>query len=234
MAGAGDLEPLDAAIEEIRLLHEAAERTAARIGAEADQLHRGGATTDSLAADVADALVGRTRAIREDCERLSALLLRARGALAATPGPARSPIRDIAPDLAEPVRPESPGPFPFDAPLARVEAVAGEEVAEQPPGWQFWRRRRREAPQPRQTPPHLPRLDYAAIGVGPADAHRPDPAGRGRPPVPEGVRLIANQMAVAGSSRVEIARRLQRQFGIADAGPALDEIFGYDAGAPIE
>jgi hypothetical protein len=237
MAGAGDLRPLDAAIEEIRLLHEAAERTAARIGAAAGQLAGGEATTDALAADVADALVGRTEMIREDCERLSDLLRRTRAALTATPGPpARSgrPIRDIAPAPAEPKPPASPAPYPFDPPLARVEAAAGLDIAEQPPAWQFWRRRRGERPQVGQAPPRLPRPDYAAMGVGPA-AYRADPAvGPGRPPVPEGVRLIATQMAVAGSSRTEIARRLQRQFGIADAEPALNEIFGYDAGARVE
>jgi hypothetical protein len=232
MAGAGDLTPLDAAIEEIRLLHGAAERTAVRIGAAADHL-AGGDTSDALAAGVADALVGRTEAIREDCERLSALLGRARAALAATPAPPEPSVRDSGPDPVVPMPPASPVRYPFDPPLARAEAVAGADVAEQPRAWQFWRRRRGEPVQPGQAPPRLPRFDYAAIGVGPA-ALRADPIAPGRPPVPEAVRLIANQMAIAGSSRIEIARRLQRQFGIADPGPALDEIFGYNAGASVE
>lgn len=42
----------------------------------------------------------------------------------------------------------------------------------------------------------------------------------------EGVRLIATQMAIAGSSRAEIERRLRIQFGVVDAGRALDDIFG--------
>ena len=42
----------------------------------------------------------------------------------------------------------------------------------------------------------------------------------------EGVRLIATQMAIAGSTRGEIERRLRIQFGVNDAGQALDEIFG--------
>ena len=42
----------------------------------------------------------------------------------------------------------------------------------------------------------------------------------------EGVRLIATQMAIAGSSRVEIERRLRIQFGVRDADLALEEIFG--------
>ncbi len=43
---------------------------------------------------------------------------------------------------------------------------------------------------------------------------------------PEGVRLAATQMAVAGSSRWEIERCLRIQFGVHDADAALDEIFG--------
>ena len=43
---------------------------------------------------------------------------------------------------------------------------------------------------------------------------------------PEGVRLAATQMAVAGSSRSEIERVLRIQFGVNDADMALDEIFG--------
>jgi hypothetical protein len=42
----------------------------------------------------------------------------------------------------------------------------------------------------------------------------------------EGVRLIATQMAIAGSSRAEIERRLRIQFGVLDAEKALDDIFG--------
>jgi hypothetical protein len=40
------------------------------------------------------------------------------------------------------------------------------------------------------------------------------------------VRLIATQMAIAGSSRTEIERRLRIQFGVRDADQALDDIFG--------
>ena len=46
----------------------------------------------------------------------------------------------------------------------------------------------------------------------------------------EGVRLIATQMAIAGSSRSEIERRMRTEFGIDDAAGALDEIFGTRRG----
>jgi hypothetical protein len=44
--------------------------------------------------------------------------------------------------------------------------------------------------------------------------------------VSDGARLLAAQMAVAGSSREEIANRLRDEFGIQDAGPILDGILG--------
>ena len=44
----------------------------------------------------------------------------------------------------------------------------------------------------------------------------------------DGARLLATQMAVAGSSRPEIESRLQNEFGIQDAGPMLDAILGRE------
>jgi hypothetical protein len=44
------------------------------------------------------------------------------------------------------------------------------------------------------------------------------------PRVSDGARLLATQMAVAGSSRDEIAYRLHEEFGIQDATAILDEI----------
>lgn len=46
--------------------------------------------------------------------------------------------------------------------------------------------------------------------------------------VPDGVRLLATQMAVAGSSMSEVESRLRREFGVADPGPVLDEVFGRE------
>ena len=61
---------------------------------------------------------------------------------------------------------------------------------------------------------------------------QPPPAESGPPPrsignnshVSEGARLLATQMAVAGSSRDEIAWRLRDEFGIQDSSAILDEI----------
>jgi hypothetical protein len=45
-------------------------------------------------------------------------------------------------------------------------------------------------------------------------------------PPSDGARLLAAQMAVAGSSREEIETRLRDEFGIQDAAPILDGILG--------
>jgi len=217
MPGADDLKPLDAAIEEIHVLHQAAERAAARIGSEVEDLTGREAGTSGLVADVAEALVERTEAMRADCERLSSLLRRSRAAIAASVGEDAPPAPE--PAVAEP----------------EPEREAKPKISFQlPPNWRFWRRDRvEEPPRPELAPPRLPRPDYAAAGVGPLAA-RPDGGAPNRVPVPEGVRLIATQMAVAGSSRAEIERRLQRQFGIVDAASVLDEVFGRDSSMPIE
>jgi len=48
----------------------------------------------------------------------------------------------------------------------------------------------------------------------------------------DGARLVALQMAVAGSSREEVAEELQRAFRLADPSPILDDVFGVrSAGA---
>jgi hypothetical protein len=75
------------------------------------------------------------------------------------------------------------------------------------------------AREPEPEPEFVPELE-------PRPVAQPD---RRRTPgqtTPEGVRLAATQMAVAGSSRSEIERCLRIQFGVRDADAALDEIFG--------
>jgi len=47
--------------------------------------------------------------------------------------------------------------------------------------------------------------------------------------MPESAKLLATQMAVAGSSRSEIESRLQSEYGISDAGQMLDSILGPDS-----
>jgi hypothetical protein len=42
----------------------------------------------------------------------------------------------------------------------------------------------------------------------------------------DGARLVALQMAVAGSTREEVHSELQRAFRLADPSPILDDVFG--------
>lgn len=62
------------------------------------------------------------------------------------------------------------------------------------------------------------------------EASKPAAKAPAAKPVPEqlseGARLLATQMAVAGSSRDEITSRLRNDFGIADAESMLDAILG--------
>lgn len=44
--------------------------------------------------------------------------------------------------------------------------------------------------------------------------------------VPKGVRVLATQMATAGSTEQEIESRLRSEFGVSDPSPVLDELFG--------
>ena len=75
--------------------------------------------------------------------------------------------------------------------------------------------------------------DSTAAQVPPPESRPPSLGGREdglAGTTSEGVRLIATQMAIAGSSRSEIERRMRTEFGINDAAGALDEIFGTRRG----
>jgi len=115
--------------------------------------------------------------------------------------------------------------------LARATKIADRDAAPaQPSAESTGLHAVRESFEPAPEPPVAP--DPSSLFTGsapeprPALSPRPD---RRRAPgysTPEGVRLAATQMAVAGSSRSEIERCLRIQFGVRDADAALDEIFG--------
>ncbi len=72
------LDALDNASQQIRSVHEAAERAAEQIGSDGERLRESGADRGSAAmVDLADALIARTDAIRRECESLSEMLERA-------------------------------------------------------------------------------------------------------------------------------------------------------------
>ncbi len=74
------------------------------------------------------------------------------------------------------------------------------------------------APLPPQQAPAGP--PPRGVADGTAQPEAPQDTSR----VSEGARLLATQMAVAGSTRDEIAWRLREEFAIHDASAILDEI----------
>ncbi len=239
-----------------RAAEQAAERIAAAAEALRErEAESGSATRADLLAGLASALVDRTEEIRSDCGRLSALmertatLIAARDSRAATqaepvrepeptsfPPPVASPpveaLREPEPEpepevvepAAEPViEPEAAGPAV--EPAAEPESVpppppapASEEAA---------------VPEPPLGDPNGSAGDPEQVADGVAGSRprwlaRREQSAEPAPPggTSEGVRLIATQMAIAGSSRSQIERRLRIQFGVRDADQALDEIFG--------
>jgi hypothetical protein len=210
--GGGSTTPLNDIAAEVRDLDEAAQRAGRRINQSARKLranHKWHPDSDSDAlADLAESLVTRADGIRAECEQLSTLLERAKRMVdtaapapgANHPGPAKKP--------AAPARPSSPGAAipleaDWDATRGALEGVPEElatallqESLEDPPEGSVWE--------------------------GPVANGRSG----GRPPASEGIRLIATQMAIAGSTRAEIQDHLRERFGVNDAKPVLDEIFG--------
>ena len=103
-----------------------------------------------------------------------------------------------------------------------------------------------QAPRPsvrRAEPPVAPAPSYREPApVTPAPPRRPDPLDRAPEPPPpttngptvedptdarfDGARLVALQMAVAGSTREEVAAELQRAFRLQDPSAILDDVFG--------
>lgn len=122
-----------------------------------------------------------------------------------------------------------------DSLIDRAEAVKRQSddliVALQQAGAQIDERvRERVSPMPESEPAPAPspppRLRPVAAPPVPPEA---EPRVTAHPSVTApsvGARLIATQMVVAGSSRVEIEDRLRSEFGIQEAGPMLDAILG--------
>ncbi|MBA2506713.1 MAG: hypothetical protein H0V29_12365 [Thermoleophilaceae bacterium] len=72
----------------------------------------------------------------------------------------------------------------------------------------------------------------APLRTSPAPTYEPPPAAS--PPAPkdqfDGSRLVALQMAVAGTGREEVEVHLRRAFGLDDPAPILDDVFGSRTG----
>lgn len=213
--------------ERIQVIIEAAEKAAAGIIEDADAQARryidaSRKRADDLAdervrvmSDLTDTLIRQAELVRRQSDELLSALDSARTELAgrigqelsAGSGGAIEPPTPIGgqsgaqgprvPHL-KPVESERPG---LQAVTPADEPEQGEEEPKPSPAAQD------QVPEPPQSvpPPATEAHDASAS---------------------DGARLLAAQMAVAGSSREEIERRLRDEFGIQDAGPILDGILG--------
>lgn len=93
----------------------------------------------------------------------------------------------------------------------------------------------RQADELRRATPHLTPVEPESTVEGPLIPPEAEPRVSAHPAATApssavapsaGARLIATQMVVAGSSRIEIENRLRNEFGIQEAGPMLDTILG--------
>jgi vacuolar-type H+-ATPase subunit H len=172
-----------------------------------------------------DDLIQRAEAVRHQSEELLRALDDARRrveeAFRAGPGLAQPLRAAVSPTPQGPsLQPQPPASPPAAAwpseapPVQAVPASPSPPPAESP-----------VAPQGRETPKVWQLHDPVSAARQPMSAPERPPNGAGNPPA-EGARLLATQMAVAGSSREEIEGRLQSEFGIREAGPMLDAILG--------
>lgn len=173
--------------------------------AEAEADHAVGERLASLG-ELTDALVAQADAIRRQSELLTHSLREAKERLE-TEGGADSdePARPVAEPLSE-------GETSAEADDSNCDGASGEADAPRPP-----RLSAVEPSEPVEAPPTL--------AEPPADAV----AERRERGAPAGARLLATQMAVSGSSREEIAARLQSGFEIEDADAILDAILGRES-----
>lgn len=202
--------------ERIQLIIEAAERAAAGIiddaEAQATQyLQESRRRADRIAAQRAgdmwaltDDLIARAEAVKRQSDDLVRALGQAKRGVAET-------LRADAGQLATP-----PEIAPWEPMPPAVEQAA-------------------PALAPDGLRPLEPQPSSAALSPPPPPVRPATPVAddASRNPPSEGARLLATQMAVAGSSRAEIESRLQHEFGIRDTGPMLDAILGSGRRGPV-
>jgi vacuolar-type H+-ATPase subunit H len=221
----------DSAGQRIQAIIEAAEKAATGIIEDADAqarryLEASRRRAEELAdervrvmSDLTDTLMRQADLVKRQSDELLSALDAARGELAGRIGqelsPGAAPPSLAGPESGPPQGPRVPHLQAVEEPPT-LKAVAPAPQREQPP--------QPSAPEPGAPPattaPEPPAAEHA---VAPGST----PASTG-PSSSDGARLLAAQMAVAGSSREEIEGRLRNEFGIEDAAPILDGILGPD------
>lgn len=217
---------------------DAAERAAAGIREDAQEwagryLDESRRKADELASErireissLTDNLVARARAVAQQSDELIAALDDAgrRVLNNARPGPPAPPAPNPPAAEVAPAPPAAPPPPPAAVPKTQAErppAPPPQQAVPPAPAPQ--------APPPQAAPPQPPPPPREAPAPEPPAPEPPTPppvqSETGRAPaVSEGARLLATQMAVAGSTHDEIAWRLREEFGMQDASAVLDEI----------
>ena len=197
--------------------------------------------------DLTETLVRQAELVRRQSDELLSALDTARDQLAGHIGHELAqggPPAGLAPQ-ALPAPAESPAP-------AEPPAPAEQPASEPPPGGSRVPRLQPVESKPPdlkpvESPPPVeavePEPPTENAEPSPESAQAPSVESVSKPPPPppppqpiassgsaalpsDGARLLAAQMAVAGSSREEIEARLRQEFDIEDAGPILDGILG--------
>jgi hypothetical protein len=221
-------ESVSSAGERIQVIIEAAEKAAAGIIEDADAQARryiesSRERADVLAdervramSDLTDTLIRQADLVKRQSDELLAALESARGELATrigqelstgAPTSIESPAGQGQPAQQSQV-PRVPHLQPVESDRPDLQAVEPAAVQEQ------------------RTPERPPAPSQEQGSTPPAPAQPVAQPGAASTLASDGARLLAAQMAVAGSSRQEIEARLRDEFGIDDAGPLLDGILG--------
>lgn len=216
-------ESASAAGERIQVIIEAAEKAAAGIIEDADAQARryidaSAQRADDLAdervrvvSDLTDTLIRQAELVRRQSDELLSALDAARNELSSRIGQELS--AGSSPPAQQTQASQEQGTPTAQAPrVPQLQPVESER-----PGLQTVESPEEPAPaakEPVSQPPSAP---------PPPPAH---PIGSGEGAPSDGARLLAAQMAVAGSSRQDIEARLREEFGIQDASPILDGILG--------
>jgi uncharacterized coiled-coil protein SlyX len=230
-------EGMSNATERIQVIIDAAEKAAAGIIEDAEAQARRyleesrrraeliTAERAQTIAELTDSLIAQAETVKRQSDGLIAALDDAKGKIedrmVDAPAPAPPPLTQpptLAPQASEP-------PPAMEPPLQAVESPEPEPpVSAVPPV--------AEAPPPPPEAPEVEPEEAQAPPPPPFAAPEPSvteaeaPKSEGLEPVPESAKLLATQMAVAGSSRSEIESRLQSEYGISEAGQLLDSILG--------
>ncbi len=186
---------------------------------EADALRRAEGSAESrisrerLVAELADSLVARAEELKRDAKNLADVLDRASMRLDVTPAASCEPVANDRPATSE-------APPPAEAKVAAVSAPSEAQPERQ-------RGTREKLLDKVADRFESPSDEAPATGRRIAFKRRSSASPRiAQPTTPsaDGLRLLATQMAVAGSGREEIEDRLNKDFGIDDASTLLGDI----------